>query len=137
MRRRSRYIRPDSQPNNTQPEDQSDDGLSAIHIISSENLQDFMDFVQYHERDWGEEQYVNRPDLADIIGSPVVAFWLMDNTEHPLRMTLHEDIELLSKVLLRKIIYSQKQPLEQRLYKIFRSQKELAIVDIEIKFREK
>ena len=126
---------------NAQQSDDKGDTLDNSQIIMSnltaENLQTFMDYVQYHERDWAEAQYRNRPDLGEIIGSSVVAFWVTEDVEHPLRISLHDDTGMLSRVLLRNIIYSQKKPIEQRLYKIFKNQKELTIVDLDIKFKEK
>lgn len=36
-----------------------------------ENL---IDFAQNHEREWGNENYLNRPTLAEILNAPVVVF---------------------------------------------------------------
>lgn len=35
----------------------------------------FIDWVQLHERAWGEKSYTDKPTLEEIMRAPVVTFW--------------------------------------------------------------
>lgn len=50
--------------------------------------------IQEHEREWGTENYKDRPTLAEMLSAPVVAFWIEDRKEGDrVTITLHTDLK--------------------------------------------
>lgn len=97
--------------------------------------QNFMDFVQAHERAWGTESYKGRPALAEIMSSPVVVFWLTDDAEKPYKITLHPDTKSVEKHLLRMIFGTRFNVPNERLVAIFELQQKLSIRGVKILFK--
>jgi hypothetical protein len=101
-----------------------------------------LDYVQTHECSWGNDTYQNKPELEQILRSPVVAFWQPMGSENDSKnkrsdryiATLHKDLDELedyfSKLLFRALI----EPPKQRIIKIFASTKPVQIKGVRIQF---
>lgn len=99
----------------------------------------FMDYVQDHERDWGNETYDNRPGLAAILTSPVVVFWKPNpddiHNEKRLKITLHNDTEDLERILTRLMFITRQEPPDERIYAVFQDQQRIMVAHVSITFR--
>lgn len=105
--------------------------------LQTQEPRSFMDYVQAHERNWGTKGYAGRPDLSEILSAEVVVFWQYDEEkDEPWRITLHEDTDDVERYLLRLLLKSQSQPLNQRFVRVFRNQKRLTISGVKIIFAE-
>jgi len=96
----------------------------------------FMDYVQHHERTWGTNNYTERPGLGDIMGSPVVAFWKHNDDDGLFRITLHDDLAEIEKYFLRMLFTSQSGAMDQKLSRVYKNQKRMAIKGVKIEFDE-
>ncbi|MCA9883161.1 MAG: hypothetical protein KC546_09755 [Anaerolineae bacterium] len=98
-------------------------------------LKAFMEFVQYHERSWGDEDYPNRPDLIDILRSPVCVFW-QDITTQTSRYTvsLHQDMRDIEEYMAQLIFRRNNIAPDKRLVRIFTNAKPTRIKGIKIIF---
>lgn len=106
-----------------------------------------IDFVQAHERSWGNEQYLNRPNLADILNAPVVAFWKPStppndnprtkNPEPPREtITLHDDLTDIEKYMTRLLLNIADNPPDKHLVRVFRHGKRVKVKGVRILFDE-
>lgn len=82
---------------------------------------DFMEWVEAHERAWGNTMYPGRPSLDDILNAPCVTFWRPVNSDRHMRYkvklyTRQRDIE---NVLLKQIARSHIEQPQERLSRIF------------------
>lgn len=104
----------------------------------------FLKLVQNHEREWGTDTYPNRPELAEIITSPVVLFWQpvpKDKQEAKLVNTrmyirLHNDLAAVENYLSNLVLRSSVQLPERKLAYIFLNQKHLRVTGIQVTFEE-
>jgi hypothetical protein len=95
----------------------------------------FLDYVQQHERSWGDKLYPGRPSLASIMASPIVVFWRTGSARDDMyKITLHDDMAQVEKQLVRMLIAAE--PPNDRINMIFQNQKKLSIVGVSIHFRE-
>lgn len=109
--------------------------------------QTLIDFAQEHERAWGNEQYLNRPTLADILNAPVVVFWKPNNVTDdnprpknppPMRetITLHQSLSDVEQFITRMVFRTGVQPLDKQLMRIFRGGKRVKIKGVRIIFED-
>lgn len=113
----------------------------------------FMSLVQHHERVWGLETYSGRPELSQILTSPVIAFWQnMEAKSEPhvdargklivekpkvderLTITLHNDLKEIEAHIARLVIRSGAQLPKQYLARLFVKGREMRIASINIVF---
>lgn len=98
----------------------------------------FLGWVQLHERTWGTSTYPGRPSLEAIMQSPVVTFWRQADNEKDLRykIKLYEDLKDLerfyTKLLLRLVVEIPK----DRLVRVYVHRKRYALAAARIMFRE-
>lgn len=100
-------------------------------------MKKFLDMVQRHERDWGNESYAGRPQLADVLNAPVVVFWqpLKGNTKDPrLMVSLHQDIDMIEKYLTRLVMLGSANPPDRRYVTAFMNQREVKVKSVKIEF---
>lgn len=102
----------------------------------------FMQHIQLHERAWGATTYPGRPNLVDIMSSPVVVFWKMlepqsiklDGDRY--RVTLHTDLqeveEAMSKLLLRSFL----KPLDRKFIRAYVNGEEVRVRGVRVKFEK-
>lgn len=97
---------------------------------------DFMDYVQEHERSWGNEAYTGRPDLADFLQSPVVVFWKPTDSKNTGRLTatLHKDLAELEQHFAKLLFRTQVETPKQRVYKIYSKGREIRVKAVHIEF---
>lgn len=102
---------------------------------------DFMKLVQDHERQWGTETYPNRPDLADILNSPVVAFWRptpRDPKKAPdtprTIITLHDDMTPVHDYLTQVVLRNALQSPERRFVTAFMNGRQLRVKAVKVQF---
>lgn len=106
-----------------------------------------IDFAQEHERAWGNEQYLNRPTLADILSAPVVVFWkpnitttdnLRTKNPPPIRetITLHQSLSDVEQFITRMVFRTGIQPFDKQLVRIFRGGKRVKIKGVRIIFED-
>lgn len=106
-----------------------------------------IDFAQEHERAWGNEQYVNRPTLADMLNAPVVVFWkpniaLDDNPRQknlvPIRetVTVHQNLGEVEQFITRMVFRVGVNPPDKQLVRVFRGGKRVKIKGVRILFED-
>jgi hypothetical protein len=102
---------------------------------------DFLTWVQTHERLWGMETYPGRPDLQAILNAEVVAFWASESkegarvkTQERYTITLHKDLSdverYISSLVLRLAIELPK----RRLARLFVKGIEVRIRGVNVLF---
>lgn len=111
----------------------------------------FVELVQLHERTWGEEQYVGRPTLKQLLTAPIVAVWSGKNEvaadpkrppylqrqslpkESNFLMSVHNTAEELHQVVTDLVLLKKVTPYAMRkLSKVFIHQKEVQIVGVKL-----
>lgn len=97
--------------------------------------QTFMEYVQLHERTWGDEDYPNRPDLIDILRAPVCVFWLhVEDGRRRYSVSVHKDMrdieEYMTQILFRRNIKDA----TRRIARIFTNGKPTRIKGVKIIF---
>jgi hypothetical protein len=113
----------------------------------------FLEIVQLHERTWGQEQYPNRPTLAQLISAPIVALWsgklnLSSSTRGrsvaSLRdqlalesdkfiLTCHQTAEELNEMVSDRLLLGRmSESSSRRLSKLFVNQQEREIVGVRL-----
>lgn len=96
----------------------------------------FMDFVQHHERTWGTDSYVGRPDLATILEAVVVSFWSSGDGTARFKVKLHNNTEEIERYMLRLLIGLKFDQPNEKLVAVYRYQRRLAVSNVTIQFRE-
>lgn len=111
-------------------------------------MKQMLDYVQRHEREWGNTSYPGRPALADIIAAKVVVFWApIDNTKpSPNRrasqeielpkeiITLHKDLKEVENYLTRMILFTKSNPPDRKYLRAFVDQKLIRVKAVRIEF---
>lgn len=95
---------------------------------------EFMHYVQLHERAWGGEVYAGRPNLSEILDSPVVVFWQVEGKPSKNIITLYNDIRDLEKFVTRMLLLSSVDIARKRLSKVFVNQKRVHITAVKLIF---
>lgn len=102
-----------------------------------EPKKDFMYYIQNHERNWGTDNYHNRPDLAELLSATVVVFWdTKGDHDNRLETTLHNDLDEVGDVLLQMLLRGQVGEKARRPVRIFLNQKRVIPAKINLEFRE-
>jgi len=108
----------------------------ARSIKKHDDNDQFMDYVQMHERLWGTDTYTGKPDLQEILEAPIVVFWKQTKRKEQLyTVTLHEDmreIELMFfKMLFRLSVNTSK---VKRPMRVFQNQVRMRIKNVRVDF---
>lgn len=96
----------------------------------------FMEYVQIHERAWGSKMYPGRPKLAEILNSPVVVFWRSNKKQDLWTITLHAELKQIETYFLKLLFRSSIQPINKSVLRIFKDQKRVVIRGVNIIFGE-
>lgn len=94
----------------------------------------FFDYIQEHERTWGDETYKDRPDLEQIMKAVVVAFWLDGTRTDRYFITLHDDMKPIHEyydTLIRRLVIGFP---KKRLLLIFHKGREVRLNGIKLDF---
>lgn len=97
----------------------------------------FMTYVQAHERAWGHTNYTGRPDLAEILQSPVVVFWKSvdpKKEKEPPTITLHDDLQALEQHFAKLILRSAAGYPDIVVSRMYENQKQVVIKGVRIAF---
>lgn len=102
---------------------------------SDDKQNQLIDYVQDHERAWGMETYNGRPDLGEILKSPVVVFWdtMGDNDKRPI-ITLHNDLKELEAHFSKMIFRSSVKPPKERVLAIYQDNKPVRVKGVTVHF---
>jgi len=105
----------------------------------------FLDYVQEHERTWGNETYAGKPNLQDFLGAPVVVFWQVIGAEKDIKAgprytaTTHKALDELEDYFAKLLFRAQVEPPKNRVAQIFANGKPVRIKGVKVEFevREK
>lgn len=108
--------------------------------MNSKTPPSLIDMVQNHERVWGMETYLNRPNLADILSAPVVVFWepveAKDDKARRVTIELYKDLAEVEAYLARLVIRSGVELPKKRIARIFENGKALRVKTVKVVFEE-
>jgi hypothetical protein len=119
---------------------------SSIRPRQPQQPQTLIDFAQEHERAWGNESYMNRPTLAEILNATVVVFWKPVNViEEPSRkkepinpmretITIHQSMPEVEQFIAKMIFRVGFNPLDKQLIRIFHQGKRIKLKGVKILF---
>lgn len=98
--------------------------------------ENFIEYVQHHERVWGVEHYPQRPSLADMLGADIVVFWQLLGPENiqnqRFRVTLHDTLNEIENYYTKIVFRSQIDPPKERIHRIWRNQKRIRVTDVQV-----
>lgn len=105
----------------------------------------FLDYVQEHERTWGNETYAGKPTLQDFLQAGVVVFWQAAGADKNIKTvpryiaTIHNELNELEAYFAKLLFRAQVEPPKNRVVQIFTNGKPVRIkgVKIEFEIREK
>lgn len=106
--------------------------------MARNNNLSFIDMVQQHEREWGNERYPQRPALADLLSAKVVAWWRKEDDEKETRLmaSVHDNLDMLNKYATRMLLHSRHAPIQRRLAMVHIHQKKAAIRGVTLHITE-
>ncbi len=99
---------------------------------------DFLHWVQMHERAWGDERYRDRPSLEDILQAAVVTFWKPVKQEKHLRYRIriypntHEVERYMTRLAFRLSVALP----DERLARIYVQRRRVVVKAVRILFGE-
>ena len=86
--------------------------------------ENFMEYVQHHERVWGHDAYPNRPKLQQILDAPVVVFWQDIGPENiqnrRFHVTLHDKLDEIEDFISKALQRTHSELLDERIHHIFK-----------------
>lgn len=97
----------------------------------------FLSWVQAHERAWGNQTYSGRPTLEQMLSAAVVVFWSrvgMEKTDKHYIVTLHADLSALEKHFGRTLMFGETENNRNRVIAIFERGKQMRISEVRIRF---
>jgi hypothetical protein len=100
----------------------------------------FLDYVQQHERTWGNESYAGKPDLQDLLAAKIVVFWVAIGTERNIKSlprytaTLHKDLSAVEAYFSKLLFRAQIEPPKQRVAQIFSEGKKVGLKGVKMEF---
>lgn len=112
-------------------------------------MNELLEFVQKHERSWGNESYTGRPTLAQILAANVVVFWAYSGKSlhstlgkrasqelPPAReiITLHNDTREIESYLTRLVFFAKDNPPDRKYLRAFVNQRPVKIKSVRIEF---
>jgi hypothetical protein len=97
----------------------------------------FIELVQEHERSWGKDSYPGRPTLAELLNTPVVAWWMPvsgkgGKGEDRRTASVYQDLDELNKYAARLLLHSRNDPPDRRLVAVYINQKKAVIRGVNI-----
>jgi len=99
-----------------------------------------MQYVQKHERDWGNKSYPGRPTLEDVMNARVVTFWQPLNKhgspDEPGReiIVIYEDLKAVESYLTRLIFLANKFRPDRQFLRAYVDQKQVKVKKARIQF---
>jgi hypothetical protein len=100
----------------------------------------FLDYVQDHERTWGNETYPGKPNLQDFLQAGVVVFWQNLGAEKNIKeaprytATIHKSLNEVEDYFAKLLFRAQVEPPKQRIVQIFANGKPARIKGVKVEF---
>lgn len=96
---------------------------------------EFMERVQTHERDWGNELYPDRPSLVDILSASVVTFWQPTDpkVKNPY-IVLYNDLREVEKWFIQTLMRVHVSSPDRRLIAIYENRRKVRIKSVRVEF---
>jgi hypothetical protein len=100
-------------------------------------VKSLIEYVQDHERAWGNDSYSGRPSLSEILGATVVVLWKPISKDEPrLKITLHENLDEVENHFVKLLFRANVAAPDVRLERIFKGGKAVIIRGVRINFQE-
>jgi hypothetical protein len=106
-------------------------------LKQSTKEENFMTYVQAHERAWGNTSYTGRPDLVQILQSPVVVFWKSVDPKkenQPPTITLHDNLQDLEQHFSKIILRSAAGYPDETVARMYENQKRVIVKGLRVVF---
>ena len=97
-------------------------------------MKEFLEHVQKHERDWGNETYKGRPTLDQIFDAKVVSFWLPVNGDTREIIILYKNMDDVEHYLNRMIFMASKFKPDKEFQRAFVDKRMVRIKSTKIVF---
>jgi hypothetical protein len=100
----------------------------------------FLDYVQEHERTWGNDTYTGKPNLQDFLQADVVVFWQIVGAEKNIKAaprytaTIHAHLNELEDYFAKLLFRAQVEPPKNRVVQIFANWKPVRIKGVKVEF---
>jgi hypothetical protein len=100
----------------------------------------FLDYVQEHERTWGNEIYPGKPTLQDFLKAGVVVFWQVVGADKNIKSaprytaTIHKQLSELEDYFAKLLFRAQVEPPKNRVVQIFSNGKPVLIKGVKVEF---
>lgn len=107
-------------------------------------MNEFLDHIQRHEREWGTESYPGRLTLSQIMAAKVIVFWI-PNQEGNKRITkevqrpreiitAHDSLREVEVYLTRLVMFTKTTPPDKRFLRAYVEQKPVKVKSVRIEF---
>jgi hypothetical protein len=99
---------------------------------------DFLHWVQMHERAWGDEQYWERPSLEALLRARVVTFWKPVKQDKHLRyrIRIYESTHEVERYMTRLAFRLSVQTPDEKLSRIYVNRRRVVVKAVRILFSE-
>ena len=100
----------------------------------------FLDYVQEHERTWGNESYAGKPTLQAFLQAGVVVFWQAVGADKNIKAapryiaTIHDELNELEAYFAKLLFRAQVEPPKNRVVQIFANGKPVRVKGVKIEF---
>ncbi|MBX3066049.1 MAG: hypothetical protein KF726_23925 [Anaerolineae bacterium] len=109
--------------------------------MSTPNNSLFMEVVQQHERDWGNEPYPHRPSLTELLAAPIVIMWVemsakaRENAPSRFRLACYQSPEQIHEELYTALVLDKPTNVPNRkIARVFVKQQPVKIVGVRLLF---
>jgi hypothetical protein len=93
----------------------------------------FIEFIQNHERAWGNQTYSGRPSLAELLDASVMLVWQPNDPQETRQMvTVHQSLDEVNKYAARLLIQNKQDPLDRRLQAVYVDRKRATIRGVKV-----
>jgi len=98
---------------------------------------ELLQYVELHERTWGDDMYPDRPGLEDILSAEIVAFWRVSRRgklEPNYRITLHDNLIEVERRISKAFVRMHLESPKERFICAFKGDDEIRAVGVRIRF---
>lgn len=95
----------------------------------------FLGFVELNERAWGNDSYLGRPKLQEILEARVVIFWQSTKKRDPAyRVTVHQNLDEIHHFAKDMLIHSSTRIPDKRLARMYVDHRRVRIKGVKVIF---
>ncbi len=100
----------------------------------------FLDYVQEHERTWGNDIYPGKPTLQDFLQAGAVVFWQAVGADKNIKeaprytASIHKELSELEDYFAKLLFRAQVEPPKNRVVQIFANGKPVRIKAVKVEF---